>query len=188
MSRLPLEQFEVFHTDNLDLARETVGKVLCPHKLSLVGRDGALDAHLHSRRLHNIGLTYAAYGGEPGNFYVVEVALAGKGVIRSGNRQTQLMPGRAAAVGPAEPLTQRLSASFGHLVLRIERTALEVQLSNLPGTPLARPLDFRLGMDLVAGYARRWYDLARYWVADVDRRGSMLNHHSLLMESVDANS
>lgn len=192
MPKLPLDQFDVFHTDNLDLAREIVGNIFCPHKLNLIGRDSHLDARMHSRRLRTVGLNYAAYGAEvsvePGeleNFFVVEMALTGNGVIQSGKRQTHVLPGRAAVVGPAEPITQRLSPTFGQLVLRFERTALEAHLSDLLGGPLSRPLDFQLGMNLDDGYARSWAGLATHWVADANRPDSILNAHPLLVECVE---
>lgn len=194
MPQLPLDRFEVLHTNDLDLARETVGKIFCPHKLELVGRDTRLDARMHSRRCRNVALNYAAYGGEVrvdpgelGNFYVVEIAVAGKGVIHSGTRQTHLLPGRAAVVGPTDPLKQRLSATFEQVVVRIERTALEAHLSDLIGGPLARPLNFRLDMDLVQGYGRSWASLASYWVADANRTTCMLNGHPLLINTFEQN-
>lgn len=183
MSRLPLERFELFHSPELDYTREAVGRAFTPHRLDLIGKNATLDARMHSRRLRDVSVNYISYGGEvrvePGEletFYVVQVPLSGKSVVRCGSQRVHATPELASVVSPTEPLSQRLSADCAWLICRIERAALEVRLRDLLGESLQQPLRFELGMDVTSGFGMSWRIALMTLVDELDRPDSLINY------------
>lgn len=183
MTPLPLERYELFHSRDLDQAREIVGRIFTPHRLDLLGREKRLDARMHSRRFRDIAVNYITYGGDvridPGpleTFFVVQIPLSGRAEIRCGNEQVESKPGLASVVSPTEPLTMRWSSDCAQLIVRIERTALEARLSDMLGVSLRRPLRFKPAMDVESRYGQSWRLAVETLVADIDRPGSLIEH------------
>ncbi|MFF5987588.1 cupin domain-containing protein [Prauserella flavalba] len=163
MNRLPLDRHLLFRSSDVDQTRERMARVLCDHRLELVGTRGRLDARMHSCRLRAVSLNYVHYGAEvdvtPGrteSFHVVQAHLAGKGVVRSGKCEVYTEPGLAAVTTPTAPLRMRLSETSRLLVVRFERTAVEAVLSRHLGGPLRHPLEFRPGMNVGEGRPACW--------------------------------
>jgi AraC-like DNA-binding protein len=193
MTVLPLERYELFHTADLDDAREIVGRVFVPHRLDLVGGFTQLDARMHTRRLVRVAANYVSYGadvlvepGELGSFFVVMVPLSGHSMIRCGNEEIYTLPGRASVVSPTEPLTMRWSADCACLILRLERPALEAHLRDLIGMPLHKPVRFDLEMDISKGYGRTWAGGLHTLIEELDRAdGSLINNRIAAIEFED---
>lgn len=182
MSRLPLERFELFRSSELDFVREQVGQVFRPHRLDLIGKNATLHARMHSHRLRDISVNYISYGAEvrvePGEletFYVVQVPLSGKSLVRLGRRQAYSSPELATVVSPTEPLSQRLAADCEWLICRIERAALESRLSNTLGASLHQPLRFELGMEATRGFGLSWRTGFTALVGELDRPDSLIS-------------
>ncbi|MQA10725.1 MAG: helix-turn-helix domain-containing protein [Pseudonocardiaceae bacterium] len=193
MTPLPLDQYEVFRSHDLAHTRETVGRIFCPHRMDLVGRDTQLDTRIHARRLKNVGVCYVAYGGEvrvdPGeteSFYVVNVPTTGKGLYQCGSQHVQTALGSASVATATEPLSMRLSADTGLLAVRVERPALEAKLSEMLGQPLQWPIRFTLGMDVSTGYGRSWHELLLFMTSELNRPDSMLSY-PLAMQQAEEN-
>lgn len=193
MTALPLERYELFHSKDLDDARETVGRVFVPHRLDLVGGSTGLDARMHTRRIARIAANYVAYGGEVviepgelGSFFVVQVPLTGQSMIRYGNESIVSTPDVATVVSPTVPLSMRWSADCAQLILRLERPAVEAHLRDLIGAPLPGPVRFELGMNVSTGYGRSWTDAFRLLVGELDRTdSSMINNRIAAAEFED---
>lgn len=160
----PLQRFELFRSRNLDAVREEASRIFCPHSINIVGNKDRIDARLRSVRLRNISLSYVSYGCEvavsPGtieDFFTVQAPLSGRATVVQGSSSLHTEPTRIAVTSPAEPLNMHLSSDCTLLVCRIERTALEAQMSELLNAKLSAPLKFDLGMDLSRGMGRHWY-------------------------------
>ncbi|MDX2971930.1 AraC family transcriptional regulator [Kribbella solani] len=171
----PLEQFELFHTGDLDDARDTVGRVFVPHRLDLAGKAGHLDARMHTRRFPKVAANYVSYGAEVlidpedlGSFFVVQVPLTGFSHVRSGREAVLSTPQLASVVSPTEPLSMRWSADCTKLILRLERSAVEDELTDILEAPLPEPLRFALGMDVTKNPARSWLSMFRLFVDEID--------------------
>lgn len=193
MPALPLARFELFVSADLDAVRELVGRVLVPHRLSLVGASTRLDARMHTRRIVRVAANYLSYGGEVlfeagefGSFFVVQIPLAGHCTVRLGDDEIFSTPGLASVVSPGRPLRMRLSAGCAMLILRLERPALEAHLRDLLGVSLSEPLCFELGMDISVGYGRSWAAAFRLLVDELDHQdGSMINNRAAAAEFED---
>ncbi|MTD58736.1 helix-turn-helix domain-containing protein [Amycolatopsis sp. RM579] len=191
MTSLPLERYKLFESRDLDDTREKVGKILCPHKMYVVGRQARLHARMHCRRLRNIAITYVSYGwdtrvnpGELGSFFAILIPHVGKGHYRSGFEQAQTDAQRVAVASPTSSLQMRLSGDCENLVVRIERAAVEAKLSEMLDGALREPIRFELGMDVTKGYARSWYATLRHGIAELDHPETLLTH-PLLMEQFE---
>ncbi|GAB3009596.1 AraC family transcriptional regulator [Amycolatopsis acidiphila] len=194
MTALPLENYKLFESRDVDETRDEVGKIFCPHRLDVVGPKPELHARMHCRRMRNIAVTYVSYGwdvrvnpGELDSFFAILVPTAGRGTFQCGFEQIQALPQQKIAIASAtEPLHMRLSADCGQLVVRVERAAVEARLSEMIDGALREPVRFQLGMDVAGGYARSWFDALSYGVTDLGRPETMLAH-PLGMEQFEQN-
>lgn len=186
MGALPLDRWSLFHSTDLDLARELVGQLFVPHQLHLLERQARLDARMNSVRLFDISLNTAAYGcavhvepGELGTFHVILIPLAGNGLVRTGRDEVQSTPALASIVSPFDYLDMRLSGDCVLLICRLEHAALQAYLSDLLGTRPRKPLRFSPGMPTdrtglsVPGAVQ---DLA----TELDRRDTLATHQLVL--------
>lgn len=180
MSSLPLARYESFRSADLVETREKVRHILGSHRLELAGNGNGLDARMHSCRVRDISVNYLGYGGDVlvefdpfETFYAVVIPLSGKVVANLAERVC-VPPGLALVVAPDERVEMRWTAECRALIVRIERTALEVRLSELTAGPLHEPLRFSPAMDVGGGHAMSWYRLLRLMIDELDRPGSLL--------------
>lgn len=189
----PLRRFELFHTEDLDDARDLVGQVFVPHRLDLVGGSSELRACMHTKRLDRIAANYVTYGGEVliepgelGSFFVVQVPLAGRSMVSYGGQELLSTAATASVISPTIPLTQRWSADCEQLILRLERPALEAHLRDLVDAPLPEPVRFELAMNLGVGLGRSWAAYFRLLVDELDRNdATMLDNRLAAAELED---
>ncbi|TDE10616.1 AraC family transcriptional regulator [Jiangella asiatica] len=193
MTTPPLQRYELFHTKDLDHARELVGQVFVPHRLDLVGGSTRFDARMHTKRLGRVAANYVTYGGavliepgELGSFFVVQVPLAGHSMINYGGEMVVSTPEVATVISPTVPLSMRWSEDCAKLILRLERPAVEAHLRDLIGAPLPEPVRFEAGMDISTGFGRSWVGYFRTLVEELDRTdGSMINNRLAAAEFED---
>lgn len=146
---LPLLRHELFHTTDVDEARERVAQVFCPHVLLPTGQQKRLDARHHSVRLHqHVSLNYVQYGPsvtiEPGyleNFYLLQIPLSGGAWVRCGAEQISSDPTLATLPSPTEKLAMRWGDDSPHLIVQCSRQAVhrhwqELSQSDMAGRPL----------------------------------------------------
>lgn len=159
----PFDHRTGFHWTDLDLARDQVAYCLCPHELSLTGRD-QLDARMWSQRIGingSVAIIDISYGagveivpGELTTFHVMMIPARGNSVIRCGGRQVNTGPGTAAVPHPDHRLHMRWSPDSAQRVVRFERPALQAVLGDLLGYVPPQQLEFlSLGMDTSRGGA-----------------------------------
>jgi AraC-like DNA-binding protein len=160
-SPLPLERHRIFHSHDVDEAREFVARIFCPHELSPL--DGTrLDACHHSAQIHrHASLNYVQYGSavriEPGylsEFFLLQIPLRGGAYIRCGGQSIEADPLLASFPSPTEPLSMRWAEDSPHLIVRLDRRALSTRLESLLQAPLREPLVFGLGVDMNRPEAR----------------------------------
>nr|BFE81767.1 hypothetical protein GCM10020093_043680 [Planobispora longispora] len=147
----------------MDEARERVARVFCPHRLEPGGGVSRLAARFNSAGLGAVRLSYLDYGAdvriEPGeleSFFLVQIPLAGRSLIRCGGQEIVSTPLLASLPSPSEHLDMRWEAGCPQLIVKFERAAVEGALEQLLGERLDRPVVFGLGLDLTAGWARSW--------------------------------
>lgn len=149
----PLARFPVLRTADLGEAESVVSVAYVPHRLSAAGR---LDARLNVVRSGGITLGYLGYGTEArltvppsADSFHVNVPVSGTTTVRQGSAEARTVVGRRGAmVSPTRPATLDWSADAAQFAIKIERRALERQLSALLHDAVSRPLQFSLTIDL----------------------------------------
>ncbi|MET8050129.1 AraC family transcriptional regulator [Streptosporangium sp. NPDC005286] len=173
--RIPLRNRPLFDTADLDEARERVSGVFCPHRLEPAGGVARLAARLNSAQLGAVRVNYLDYGAgvriEPGeleSFFLVQIPLAGRSLIRCGGQEIVSTPRLASLPSPSEYLDMRWEAGCPQLIVKFDRPAVEGALELMLGERLDRPIVFDLGMDMTAGWARAWRALADVIVGEAE--------------------
>lgn len=174
--RALLANHSLFRTADLDEAREAVARVFCPHRLALEDRDHGLRAVHNSARLGRVTLNYLDYGaavhiepGELGSFFLVQIPVAGRSLIRCGPQEIVSTPALASVPAPTEHLDMHWDAGDPQLIVKVERPVLEHALQQMLGHALSRPIRFDLGMDLTSAAGRSWLALVRLLVSEAEQ-------------------
>lgn len=149
----PLGNHPLFASTDVDDARATVARVYCDHQLTPCERGGKVDAWQNAVKLKSITLSAMSYGApvrvEPGKlerFYLLMLPYAGKAQIEAGGREVAAHEGMGTILSPTDPVTMHWSGDCAKLMVRIERDAMERQLSTMLGRPLRQPLNFRVAI------------------------------------------
>jgi AraC-like DNA-binding protein len=166
---LPLEGHRLFHTHDVDEARECVARIFCPHELSPLS-GGQLDACHHSAAVHrHASINYVQYGAavriEPGylgDFFLLQIPLRGGASVRCGGQSVESHPLLASLPSPTERLSMRWAEDSPQLIVKFDRRALTTRLESLLQAPLRQPLVFELGVDMARPEARHMAALLAY--------------------------
>jgi AraC-like DNA-binding protein len=178
---LPLARYVAFETGDLDEARERVGRIFRPHRLDYVHRGERLSARQHVARLGNLVMSYIGYGAEveidPGrteSFFLIHLVQGGACEMHHGNRTVIGGPAMGSVTSATLPLRMRWSADCAHLILKIERAALERHLADLLGAPVARPIEFDAALPVAEGPGAGYKRVIEFACAELDHDGSLL--------------
>jgi AraC-like DNA-binding protein len=148
-----LATFPALRTRDVAEAEAVVSQVYAPHRLtSGIG----LDVRLNVSRGRRVTLGWLRYGAEAWlavppmhNAYHLNLTLTGTTVVRQGHAETRTVAGRGGALlSPVELSTVTWSPDAEQFALKLDRCALETQLSALLHDAVTRPLAFSLGVDL----------------------------------------
>ncbi|MBV1697510.1 MAG: helix-turn-helix transcriptional regulator [Hyphomicrobiales bacterium] len=178
---LPLARHLLFDTSDLDEARERVGKVFCPHKLERLRPRCKLDMRQHVARFGNLALSYITYGadvgidpGELSTFFLVHLIPSGHSEIRIGGHAMLGSRAKGAVTSPTTAMRMHWSAECAHLVLKIERAALENHLSHLLGDVAMRPIEFAPELPVEAGHGASLRRLIDFVASELDRDDTLI--------------
>jgi len=175
---LPLSQFGLLRTRDVDQARHVVAAAFCPHRL--VPLDGArqFETTFNPVRTGDVRLCYLDYGGDvhitpqaPGSFYLVLIPLAGHAEITLRREEFRYGPGAASVTPLVGTYDIRVAGDSPHLAVWISRDRLEKHLRAILARPVAEPARFSLGMDLTVPRARSWFRAVRFLQAEIDGGG-----------------
>jgi AraC-like DNA-binding protein len=136
--------------------------LLGAHRIDVADPD-AFHASLHAVLVRDVTFGYLDYATAvtvrsqqlPSSVLVLMPA-SGASTLETDGRTVHASPVVAALPTPGAPLTLSAGADTAHLVVRIDRMAIEVHLSRLLGRRLERPLEFPPSFDLTVSTASRW--------------------------------
>ena len=174
---LPLSRYQIFHSRDVDEARECVARIFCPHGLSTSRPGTPLDARHHSARLHrDVSLNYVQYGPEVdidpgylGDFYLLQIPLRGGASVRCGSQRVLASARMASLPSPTERLSMCWAEDSPHLIVRFSQAALQRQLEQLIQAPLHQPLVFDLGLPLDAPALAPMLNFVKYLCATLEQ-------------------
>jgi AraC-like DNA-binding protein len=179
---MPLARHLAIEAREVDEARERVAKIFCPHKLEHLRPRQALDMHQRVARLGALALSYITYGaevlidpGELSSFFLVHLIPSGYSEIHIGNRAVAGSTTTGSVSSPTLALRMRWSADCAHLVLKIERRALERHLASLLGDVIVRPIEFDPMLPLGSGLGCSFRRLINFVVGELDREDALVD-------------
>lgn len=157
--RLPLSDFAVIATADLEEARDEVARIFCPHDLQLGRGRLQFDTRHHVAPLGELSLNYVQYGAEVvidpgclGTFYLLQIPLRGRAEMRWGAETFVADAGCASLVSPSQPLSMRWGDDTPHLIVKFDQAAVLRHWEALTGEPAARaPLEFAPAVALREG-------------------------------------
>jgi AraC-like DNA-binding protein len=135
----------------------------------------------HVARLGNLALSYITYGtdvsidpGKLSTFFLVHLVPTGRSEIRIGNSDLIGSSEVGAVTSSTTPLRMRWSADCAHLVLKIERAALERHLCDLLGDVATRPIEFAPGLPVETGLGAAFRRQIDFVAGELDRDDTLL--------------
>lgn len=171
----------LFHTRDVDEAREGVAKVFSPHDLRVMGSGGTVDSCMHHVSLGGITLSRLRYGTtvdiDPGctdNFYLVQMPISGICEVSCGKDTVASSPRVASVITPTLPMWEHWEVGCDKVIVKIDRALLERHCARHLGHELTKPINFQLGMDLESNQVESWRRLVELLVSEVDHGGAML--------------
>lgn len=130
-----LDSFAWLRSQSVDEARERIGQLFSPHRLSVPsGRQGLAVRHNHVRFARS-SLHVLSYGaevqidpGERGDFHLLQLPLRGHAWMECGNQQVRLSTEVMGVLKPRAPTRMHWSADCAMLLLQLPRDALPERL------------------------------------------------------------
>ena len=178
---LPLARHLLVQTSDLDEARERVARVFCDHKLAYLRPTHNLNMRQHVVRFGNLALSYITYGcdvsidpGRLSTFFLVHFVPKGRCQIQIGRENVAGSATAGAVTSPTLPMRMCWDAECAHLVLKIDRPALERHLSHLLGEVATRPIEFKPTLDVQSGLGADLRRLVDFVAGELDRDDSLL--------------
>ncbi len=189
----PLAGYELFHSHDLDEARERVAAVFCPHRLDTIGHSQAFGACHNHLRGAKLSLNYIEYGaktliapGELGDFYLVQIPVSGGAAIVNGTDRYYSHAGAAAVLNPHLPTTMIWEEGCRQLLVQIDRRALQDHLAAHLGGSADRPLTFTGPLDVTTGAGASLRRLILHLVAEADEGVPTIGQGGLLDRQIEA--
>ncbi|WP_063127329.1 AraC family transcriptional regulator [Nocardia fusca] len=162
----PLSGHRLFRTNDAEEARVRMGRILRDHRLD--PGPGTMDARCDFIGFGDIGLAYLGYGvqvrirSEPTeSFRIVQIPLAGRVRVRAGAMDIASDTTVASVPDPDAPLDMNAHDRSRHLLVRIDRDALDTHLRRVLGRSPDRPLRMSPAMQLRSPAVRSWLETLR---------------------------
>ena len=178
---LPLARHLLVQTSDLDEARERVARVFCEHELAYLRPRQNLNMRQHVVRFGNLALSYITYGcdvsidpGKLSTFFLVHFIPKGRCQIKIGRENLVGSATVGSVTSPTLPMRMHWDAQCAHLVLKIDRPALERHLSHLLGEVATRPIEFKPELDVQSGLGAGLRRLVEFVAGELDRDDSLL--------------
>lgn len=173
-SRQLLDGFPLLRSRSLDEASATIGRVFSPHRLEVCGRAASLDVQHNQVRLADVSINVLRYGadveidpGERGDFYLVQMPLAGRAELASGRDQAQVDPEVLSVLRPRTRSRMRWSSDCTMLLVQVPQSTVQRRAAEWGGGCEPR---------FALSHPRRDPAVAAWWQAVLDLTCN-LDHH-----------
>lgn len=115
--------------------------------------------------------------------YHVTMPTSGHCYGRQAGREVTASSDQAAVFGPGNPVFTMQAVNTAELDVKIERSALEADLSAMLDHPVRRPLDMPQQIDVAGGLGRRWRRIAQLIHHEAEHSDGLLRH-PLIVERI----
>ncbi len=145
----PLNQNELFTTNDLDEARELVAKLFCSHKLDIISNSEEMHLQLNSVAGAQLSINYIHYGAtvliEPGeleNFYLIQIPLRGNAEITNGQFQCDSNCMIGTILNPDRHTKMIWHAGCQQILIYIDKNSFKKFIEKFIGRSLRKPAIF----------------------------------------------
>ena len=175
-----LASFNPYMTTDLDEAREHISALFVPHRLDVVGRNQLLDVHISRAKLAGISLIYHRHGAcvsvRPQllrDFFLLQIPIRGKAFVTVDKQEVHCNPKQAVMISPTLGVEMTFGEGCEQLIVRIEKTDLELQMEQHLGRRLDLPITFTPAVPLDSSSAREITSLLRYMTMTLTETGGI---------------
>ena len=187
---LPLENYRVLHSHDVDDVCEQVSRAYCSHRLTPKSASYPLDTRYHRVSFGDVSFNYLHYGADvsvvPGSFegfLMIEIPLAGFARIHYGDQMVDSCLGVGSVVSSTRPVRSRWSADARRLMVQVHRESLERFATNFLGHRLTQPIEFQLTMNLESGIGQGLSSYVGY-VVDQLSNNTMFHEYAMVRRQV----
>lgn len=179
----------LFHTRDLDEARERVANLYTSHELDFRRGQQQLDTWFYHTPVASSSVNYLAYGsdmvvhpGEMEKFFLIQTPVTGGGDVVCGKQHIITSKRRSSVLNPTENVKMIWEADCRKAQVKLDRSTTESYLSKMLGKHLNQPLIFKLGMEMDSDAGRIWWHTVNYVAQEAALLSSLPNSHSMLTQ------
>lgn len=185
-----LQGHPVAYTTEVSTATEVTSQLLGTAVVAPV-RGHRKDFHcaLHAVSVLDVAMAYVDYGvptdvtvAHAADAYCVHMTSAGQARVHIDGHDHVLTPFFALVVSPGQRYRMHLEQDSPQLIVRIEREAMERQLSRMLGRSLSEEVRFEPVGDLTTDAAARWHGALQIFSSEI------LSPRSLIQQGIGAGS
>ena len=177
-----LQAHPIVDSDDLDLATDVTSQLLGRCQLAPDRRTAsAFHCRLNAVQLLDVTMAYLDYAvastitvAKSADCFTVHMTSAGHATAQLGGEQHHLTPFFALVISPGTAYSLALDADSPQTIVRIEREAMERQLSRMVGRRLDQPIEFTPVGDLTTDSASRWHGALQILSSEVLSQASLV--------------
>ncbi|AZG46807.1 AraC family transcriptional regulator [Gordonia insulae] len=155
---------------DVDEARQVGGRLYYPHSVDVLGDARKFSMHIDAARLGPVTLGWLTYDtevqietGPLEDSYHINIPFAGQLLTGSGSNRVVATKDRAAVYRADQGTILR---GWGDtpsrmLAVKIDRNAVDEQLSAMLGQQIADPIGFDLALDISSGHGQQWWSVVQ---------------------------
>ncbi len=175
-----LAGFNPYMTNDLDEARAHISSLFVPHQLDVVGRNQVLDVHISKARLEGVSLIYHRHGASVSvrpqllrDFFLLQIPIRGQSFVTVDKQEVHCSPKQAVMISPTLGVEMSFGEGCEQLIVRIEKTDLELQMEQHLGRHLEEPVKFVPAVPLDTSSAGEITSLLRYMTMTLSETGGI---------------
>lgn len=172
---------EVACTDDMAESTELVSQLFGRAQLRVLSEDEPFQTTFNAIRLRDVSMAYLDFHAptelqvaSTGDHYTVHMPMNGMTECEYDDEPLSATTYHAVVVNPGTRIRMSFELDSPHLLIRIERQALETQLSRLLARSCDRPVRFEPTMDLTSEPAVRWHGAIQLLSSEVMTENSLI--------------
>jgi len=177
-----LQDHAILDSPDLETAEQVTSQLLGGCRLSVAEPDrGTFVCRLHAISFLDVSMAYLDFAAptelhvpRSADCFTVHMTSAGQATVEVEGARHTLNPFSALVISPGTSYVLHLEKSSPQNIVRIERAALERQLSRMLGRRLDAPVRFIPVGDLTTDEAARWHGALQILSAEVMNPGSLI--------------
>lgn len=180
---LLLNAFPLSRARTVQEACEQVGRTFSPHTLELRHEADALDVRHNQVRFRDVGLNALSYGadvlidpGQRGDFYMVQLPLAGSGTLLSRHSEIRMDPATLTVLQPRDRCQMHWSGDCRMILVQVARDVVERRAGEL-GAPDGRLPRFASVRSRSDPEVAAWWQAVLDLTCNLDRYGAHWLRH-----------